>query len=53
VGEGETVKWLLRRIANTLLLLPFSLGWLVGYVVLCARYSWAALVEGYESGNRL
>lgn len=53
MGEGSKVKWLLRRIANTLLLLPFALGWLAGYVVLCARYTWAAVKEGFETGNAL
>ena len=36
-----------------LLLIPFGLGWLAGFIILGVRLTWAAIVEGFLSGNRL
>jgi len=31
----------------------YAMGWIAGYITKIARLVWAALVEGYQTGNSL
>ena len=50
---GFALRKLSSMVSRLLLLIPFGLGWLAGVIVSAARLTWAAVVEGYLSGNRL
>ena len=42
----------MRRILGWLLLIPYAVGLVAGWLVLCAVVVWLAVCDGYAAGRR-